>query len=395
MSKSRSPNQVEGLTARSTLTGNNEYLTSTNGVLNTTGGGGGGGGTVQLSDGVVTTRLATVANLSNSNPLATMIVDGSGNQITSFGGGTQYAELITTSPATGTLSLGRYKSSAPTLTDGQMYGLQVNSAANLRIAQQAANTTTATLQNAVSATGNGSTISTDGMATVTFVVTGTFSATVTFEGTADGSNYVGLVAQQKGAGSSGISSSATAPGTFVAVCTGMVNVRSRVTWVSGTSVTVNAFASPMPYFSHSVSASGRGTTALPTAVTDGQLVNMEMDKFGRPVVVNNAFRDIVAATPTTISASTAETTIIAAIASTFNDLSSLMISNTSGTATRVDLRDTTGGAVVASLYIPAGDVRGVNFTTPWPQSSVNTNWTAQSSTSVTDLRFAVQYIKNK
>lgn len=61
------------------------------------------------------------------------IVDGSGNQITSFGGGTQYAELVTTAPGTGTLSLGRYKSAAPTLTDGQMYGLQLDSSGNLKV----------------------------------------------------------------------------------------------------------------------------------------------------------------------------------------------------------------------------------------------------------------------
>lgn len=35
-------------------------------------------------------------------------------------GGTQYQELATTSPATGTLALGRYQTSLPTLTNGQM-----------------------------------------------------------------------------------------------------------------------------------------------------------------------------------------------------------------------------------------------------------------------------------
>src|SRR5665213_2626140 len=40
--------------------------------------------------------------------VAVQIVDGSGNQITTFGGGTQYAENNTTSPATGNLSLGRF-----------------------------------------------------------------------------------------------------------------------------------------------------------------------------------------------------------------------------------------------------------------------------------------------
>jgi hypothetical protein len=44
------------------------------------------------------------------------------------GGGTQYAELVTTAPGTDTLALGRFKSSAPSLTDGQLYGLQLDTA---------------------------------------------------------------------------------------------------------------------------------------------------------------------------------------------------------------------------------------------------------------------------
>jgi hypothetical protein len=46
-------------------------------------------GRVKLTDG---TDVADVLDLSNSNPLTVAIVDGSGDQITSFGGGTQYTE---------------------------------------------------------------------------------------------------------------------------------------------------------------------------------------------------------------------------------------------------------------------------------------------------------------
>lgn len=56
--------------------------------------------------------------------------------VSSTGGtaGTQYAELSTTSPGTGNLSLGRFKSSAPTLTDGQLYALQLDVNGNLKVA---------------------------------------------------------------------------------------------------------------------------------------------------------------------------------------------------------------------------------------------------------------------
>ena len=44
-----------------------------------------GGGNSGIADGVTNSIVATVADLTNSNPLASMIVDASGNQITSFG----------------------------------------------------------------------------------------------------------------------------------------------------------------------------------------------------------------------------------------------------------------------------------------------------------------------
>lgn len=136
-------------------------------------------------------------------------------------------------------------------------------------------------------------------------------------------------------------------------------------------------------------------TSLPTAASDGNLTGNMSDKYGRSVMLNNAIRDIMGTQTTTITASTSETTIITQIASTFNDLVSVFISNTSATAARVDIRDTTAGSVIFQLYIPAGDMRGLSLTTPWPQTTVNTNWTAQSSTSVTDLRISALYIKNK
>lgn len=80
-----------------------------------------------------TAITVTGAELTNSQPLHVAIVDGSGSQISSFGGGTQYAELATTSPGTGTLALGRYKLTPPTLTDGQLYGLQLDSAGALKV----------------------------------------------------------------------------------------------------------------------------------------------------------------------------------------------------------------------------------------------------------------------
>lgn len=136
-------------------------------------------------------------------------------------------------------------------------------------------------------------------------------------------------------------------------------------------------------------------TALPTAASAGNLTGALGDKFGRTVVIPGTLRDLVGTQTTTISASTAETTVVTAAASTFNDLTAIIISNTSATATRVDFRDTTAGSVLFSFYVPAGDTRGATYNRPLPQTSVNTNWTAQSSASITDLRIYCVFDKNR
>jgi hypothetical protein len=144
-----------------------------------------------------------------------------------------------------------------------------------------------------------------------------------------------------------------------------------------------------------IKTGSKAITALPTAEAASDVVDTIADKFGRTVFLNGTIRDLVGTQTTTISASVAETTIVTAAASTFNDLTLVTVSNTSGTATRVDFRDTTAGSVLFSLYVPAGDVRGFAPPRPIPQTSVNTNWTAQSSTSVTDLRVYCTWDKNK
>jgi len=73
---------------------------------------------VKLTDG---TDTADVLDLSNSNPLTVAVVDGSGDQITSFGGGTQYTEdaAAAANPVGTALNLVRADSLAGlTTTDG-------------------------------------------------------------------------------------------------------------------------------------------------------------------------------------------------------------------------------------------------------------------------------------
>lgn len=84
-----SPNQREGLSAVSSITGKNEYVFSTNHSLNST---------ATIAGSAIPISGATTA-------VAVGIVDGSGNQITSFGGGTQYTDggVPPTHPIGGTI----------------------------------------------------------------------------------------------------------------------------------------------------------------------------------------------------------------------------------------------------------------------------------------------------
>ena len=137
-------------------------------------------------------------------------------------------------------------------------------------------------------------------------------------------------------------------------------------------------------------------TSLPTAVSDAQLVGAMADKFGRQVSIANAQRDLVLPmTQLTLTATTTETSLITAVASTFLDLVSVVVINTSATATQVDFRDSTAGTIRLTLYVPAGDMRGISYTVPLPQAAVNTAWTAKCGTSVSSVIITGSYITNK
>lgn len=184
----------------------------------------------------------------------------------------------------------------------------------------------------------------------------------------------------------------TTPGTTnaVSVTNTTLAVTESGTWNVGASSATGS-AVPANAFYQGVNPQ----TALPTAATAGNLTGATADKFGRQVVIPGTVRDLVGSQTTTITASTTETTIVTAAASTFNDITTLLVNNTSATAVRVDFRDTTAGTILFALYIPAGDVRGFCPPRPLPQTAVNTNWTAQCSASVTDVRIYAVFDKNK
>lgn len=101
----------------------------------------------------------------------------------------------------------------------------------------------AVLHNAASATAAGNVLkvsnTNDGAYnTVAVQITGTFSASVAFEGTIDGTNYVALPFRKVSTGA--VATTATTTGIYVGSVTGMLQFRANMTWTSGTSITVTA-----------------------------------------------------------------------------------------------------------------------------------------------------------
>lgn len=140
---------------------------------------------------------------------------------------------------------------------------------------------------------------------------------------------------------------------------------------------------------------GVGKTANPTAVTDGQRVNALFDKLGKQIVVG-AIRDLKTQQITTITASVAETTVLTAVASTFLDIYAVICVNSSATATNVSFKDSTAGTTRFNIYVPAGETRGfmLPVDSAIPQATVNNNWTATSSASITSLIVTLLAVKN-
>lgn len=89
----------------------------------------------------------------------------------------------------------------------------------------------------------------------------------------------------------------------------------------------------------------------------------------------------------TLTASTAETTLLAGAAGTFNDLTDLACHTTVATANTITVRDSTGGTTRKTIICPAaiGPCEGWAFTAPLQQATVNTNWTVQAGTSASSV----------
>lgn len=130
---------------------------------------------------------------------------------------------------------------------------------------------------------------------------------------------------------------------------------------------------------------GRASTTPPTAVGTGQRVGALASVYGE-MIARGVLPEAIVTQTTTISASTAETTIGTADATYKLFLWGILFTNISAaTYTKVQVRDSTAGTVRETYSVPAQDSRGWSHPVPFPQAAVNNNWTAQCGTSTTDI----------
>lgn len=135
----------------------------------------------------------------------------------------------------------------------------------------------------------------------------------------------------------------------------------------------------------------RGTTAFPTAVTDGQMVGAMADKAGRQVVVPNAVRDLVGTQQLNSSSSSLVSFIAAGATGVFNDIITFVATNESSTATIVSLSD---GTLTYKFALAANGGIVINYNTPIPAASSATAWQVLNSAAVA-VDFHAVYAKNK
>jgi hypothetical protein len=141
-----------------------------------------------------------------------------------------------------------------------------------------------------------------------------------------------------------------------------------------------------------------GRTSLPTAGGESTPIAALGDKYGRQVMQLGSLRELRGKSNITLTSDVTETTLIAAGgAGVFNDLLMLVISNTSNnTNTRIDFRDATGGTVLFSIQSPGNSTTGFSIPgTSIPQTTANSNWTAQCATSTNSIRILAVFEKNQ
>lgn len=338
-------------------------------------------GKVRLTDG---TTDGEVVPLAGYNAQAVAIVDGSGAQITSFGGGVQYTEGDTDASITGTATMMEVAANTLQPIQGTVAdGLLVNLGAN----------------NDVTVTGT----VTVGSHAVTNA--GTFAVQSTNQ--ANSGVDIGDVTINNASGASAVNiqdggNSITVDGTFWQATQ---PVSGTVTANAGTGTMAVSMATntPLGTVAHDsadsgapIKTGGRAVSAEITPVTTGDRTDSIHDLAGKQIVLPYANNEnFVSGAITTAMTGTTSTSLVAAPAAGLrNYITTIIVSNAHATVgTDVIIQDGSGGTTL--MTIPAAAVYGgavINLPVPLRQPTTATaiycaNVTTGASTKVSAVGY--------
>lgn len=312
-------------------------------------------GKVRLTDG---TTDGEVVPLAGYNAQAVAIVDASGDQVTSFGGGVQYTEGDTDASFTGTMMLAEAAGNTAA-------ALQIDGSGHLQVDLAAASTSV--------------TIS-DGGGSVTVDNNGTFAVQATLQ--SNSGVDVGDVTINNASGGSAVNiqdggNSITVDGTVSATSAGDV---AHDSVDSGNPVKVG----------------GKAVSAEPTAVANADRANLITDLVGKLITLPYANpENFVSGAITSSMTGTTSTSLVAAPGSGLrNYITTIIVSNAHATVgTDIAIQDGSGGTTL--LTIPAAAVYGgavINLPVALRQPTTNTalfcaNVTTGASTKVSAVGY--------
>jgi hypothetical protein len=157
-----------------------------------------------------------------------------------------------------------YLSEPGFLTDAN--GIPFSATNPLPVTSEGSTSVSGILQNAATSTGNGSTLGVTGMSTGLFLVNMTgFTGTVTFQGSADGTNFTSLLAVQLGTSTLATSttgSTTTGVQLWETSIAGMTQLQAAITRSAG-SVTVTAYAVPLSFAARTLNLAALAGVLLP------------------------------------------------------------------------------------------------------------------------------------
>jgi len=336
---------------------------------------------VQITDG---TNSAGVKDTGSSDALMVAVVDASGGQITSFGGGTEYTEdaASAANPVGTALILVREDARAGSLTsaDGDNVAARGNNKGEMYV----------------------KVTDSDALLTTIDTDTGNIATAVEIMDDWDESDRakVNIIAGQAGVTAGAGAVAANTPRvthasddpavTALQIMDDWDNAASDGASVSG-DVAHDAVDAGEP-----VKIGGKALTANPTAVATGDRVNSLMDIIGRAVVAHNTLHEnISSGAITTAMTGTTSTQLLAAPGAGLRwYITSIIVSNAhASTGTDLAIQDGSGGTTFHTL--PAAAAYGgtaIQFTVPLPQPTANTalycaNVTTGASTKVSVVAY--------